>query len=183
MERRPSIGRIDAVPNRRNAGRWICLVVSVWNLAAPVRADITVIDALSLPPAGSAPALRARGDYRFQAPSPRVVQEIIVQPASPTTEDTIVVYYPLRGCRGESVTATMTDNAIEILVVHAGTCLSTIQNAPISNPAGAGSPLYSQYVIGRLPVGNYTVRLYYQEQRSASRSFGLSQSLSVMPAR
>jgi hypothetical protein len=111
-------------------------------------------------------------------------ESFFIQPASPRDNDDIVVVYPQRSCGEERIDATMNGHEIEITVNFTGTCLYSIpapQQGPILAPAG----LYRQYRIGRLPVGNYRVRLYYRDQAegSSSRSFSTSESFSVMPAR
>lgn len=109
-------------------------------------------------------------------------ERLFIEPNSPRANEDILIYYQRRGCSEDRINAQMKGNEIEIVVNHYGQCLYTFQ--PYGNVLPGGG-LYQGYRIGRLPVGNYRVRLYYQDlsESSRTRSFGISESFSVMPAR
>ncbi|HYE34178.1 hypothetical protein [Methylocaldum sp.] len=109
-------------------------------------------------------------------------ETLFIEPNSPRTNEDILVHYPRRGCNEDRVDAQMKGNEIEIVVNHYGHCLYNVQPDGYAIP-GAG--VYQSYHIGRLPVGNYRIRLYYQDLSESfrTRSFSISESFSVMPAR
>lgn len=118
----------------------------------------------------------------FLGPGAAQGETLFIEPNSPRANEDILIYYPRRGCNDDRVDARMKGNEIEIVVNHYGQCLYTFQPEESTLP---GSGLYRTYRIGRLPVGNYRIRLYYQDlsESSRSRSFSISESFSVMPAR
>jgi len=109
-------------------------------------------------------------------------ETLFIEPGSPRANEDILVHYPRRGCNDGRVDAQMKGNEIEIVVSHYGQCFYAVQ--PNGNVL-PGAGVYQSYRIGRLPVGNYRIRLYYQDlaESSRTRSFGISESFSVMPAR
>ncbi|HUL10746.1 MAG TPA: hypothetical protein VLU73_01025 [Methylococcaceae bacterium] len=111
-------------------------------------------------------------------------ESFFIQPTSPRENDDIVIVYPQRSCGAERIDAAWKGNELEITINFSGTCLYSIPTLPpgVALPSGG---LYRQYLIGRLPVGNYRVRLYYRDlaEGSGSRSFSTSESFAVMPAR
>jgi hypothetical protein len=102
------------------------------------------------------------------APAMAPGEMLFINPPSPTIDDQIVVYYPMRGCTGEWTRWSREGRTIEIVVLVAEECLS---------------PFYSTLVLGRLPVGNYQIQLYYRVRGSRSRRFLRSELFSVLPAR
>jgi len=107
---------------------------------------------------------------------------LFIEPNSPRDNEDILIHYPQRGCNDGRVDAQMKGNEIVIVVSYYGRCLYTLQPEGNALPAAG---LYQSYRIGRLPVGNYRIRLYYEDlsERFRSRSFSISESFSVMPAR
>lgn len=128
------------------------------------------------------PPLLASAQGYHWVPGGTPGETIFIEPNSPRDNEDILIYFPRRGCRDSRVDTRMKGNEIEVVVSHYGQCLYTFQPHGQVLP-GAG--LYQSYRIGRLPVGNYRIRLYYQDlsERTRSRSFSISESFSVMPAR
>lgn len=128
------------------------------------------------------PPLLASAQGYYWVPGGTPGETIFIEPNTPRDNEEILIYFPRRGCHDSRVDARMKGNEIEVVVSHYGQCFYTYQ------PHGQGLPgagLYQSYRIGRLPVGNYRVRLYYQDlsESTRSRSFSISESFSVMPAR
>lgn len=128
------------------------------------------------------PPLLASAQGYHWVPGGTPGETLLIEPNSPRDNEDILIYFPRRGCRDSRVDTRMKGNEIEVVVSHYGQCLYTFQPHGQVLP-GAG--LYQSYRIGRLPVGNYRIRLYYQDlsERTRSRSFSISESFSVMPAR
>lgn len=127
------------------------------------------------------PLLASAQEYHW-VPGGTQGEAILIEPNSPRDNEDILIYFPRRGCNDSRVDARMKGNEIEIVVSHSGQCLYTFQPHGQVLP---GAQLYQSYRIGRLPVGNYRIRLYYQDlsESSRSRGFSISESFSVMPAR
>lgn len=109
---------------------------------------------------------------------------LFIDPPDPHTNDAVAVSYPRRGCGPERIDTATRGTDIEITVTFDQTCLYAVtpglpESAPVS---GA---LYGRIELGRLPAGNYRVRLYYRDlsEGSGSRSFATTELFSVMPSR
>jgi hypothetical protein len=109
-------------------------------------------------------------------------ETLFIEPTSPRTNEDIVIHFPQRGCKPGRVDAQMKGKEIVIVVNHYGKCFYSFHPHGYSFPSGE---FYQSYRIGRLPAGNYHIRLYYQDlsESSRSRSFSITESFSVMPAR
>ncbi|WP_145986487.1 hypothetical protein [Methylocaldum marinum] len=109
-------------------------------------------------------------------------ETLFIEPTSPRANEDVLIHFPQRGCKPGRVDARMKGKEIVIVVNHYGKCFYSFHPHGYSFPGGE---LYQSYRIGRLPVGNYHIRLYYQDlsESSRSRSFSITESFSVMPAR
>ncbi|MDD2768730.1 MAG: hypothetical protein PHT19_08345 [Methylococcus sp.] len=104
-----------------------------------------------------------------------------MEPESPRDSDAIVVSYYSYGCSTDSIRTRVSGRTIDLTVTYHSRC-----PAPDGSETGTlyGPGFYRQVVLGRLPAGNYVLRLYRRDvDEDTAATFDTSESFTVMPTR